>query len=68
MRERQFTVDDARRVLMYGTVSANPVWDETYRNWRYRVSGVDYDNVRLVLIVALEPSLGRLTIITGRDD
>lgn len=68
MRERHFTVDDTRRVLMYGTVSTNPAWDEQFQNWKYKVSGVDYDNVPLVLIIALEPSLGRLTIITGEDD
>ena len=68
MRERHFTVDDTRRVLMYGTVSAHPQWDENYQNWKYKVSGVDYDNVPLVLIVALEPPAGRLTIITGEDD
>jgi hypothetical protein len=54
--------------LTYGTVSPHPVWDEQYQNWKYKVSGVDYDNVALVLIVALEPMLGRLTIITGEDD
>jgi hypothetical protein len=68
MRERHFTVDDTRRVLMYGTVSARPEWDDQYQNWKYKVSGVDYDNVPLVLIIALEPALGRLTIITGEDD
>lgn len=68
MRDRRFTMDDVRRVLMFGTVSAAPVWDETFGNWRYRISGVDYDNVPLVLIVALEPALGRLTVITGTDD
>jgi hypothetical protein len=30
MRERLFTVDDVRHVLMYGTVSPAPVWDEKY--------------------------------------
>jgi hypothetical protein len=68
MRERQFTIDDARRVLLYGTVSPNPDWDDQYQNWKYKVSGFDYDNVALVLIIALEPSNGRLTVITGKDD
>lgn len=68
MRERQFTVDDVRRVLMFGTVSGSPEWDETYQNWKYELSGRDYDNVPLVLIVALEPALGRITVITGKDD
>ncbi len=61
-------MDDVRRVLLYGTVSQAPVWNEQYQNWRYQVSGVDYDNEALVLVVALEPPLGRITVITGKDD
>ena len=68
MRERCFTVDDIHRVLTMGTVSSNPEWDNTYQNWKYRVSGRDCDNVPLVMIVALEPGLERITIITGIDD
>ena len=60
-------MDDVRRVLLYGTVSATPAWDDTYQNWRYRVAYVDYDDEPLALIVALEPSLGRITVITGTD-
>ena len=59
MRDRYFNMDDVRRVLLYGTVSQAPVWNEQYQNWRYQVSGVDYDNEALVLVVALEPPLGR---------
>ena len=68
MRERQFTVDDVWRVLMFGSVSPNPEWDEQFQNWKYRVSGVDYDNAPPALIVALIPSQGRITVITGTDD
>ena len=67
MRDRRFDMDDVRRVLLHGTVSPNPVWDETFQNWRYRISYVDYDGDPLALIVALEPSIGRLTVITGTD-
>lgn len=67
MRDRQFTVDDARRVLTHGTVSPTPQWDEQFQNWRYQISGVDYDNVPLALVVAIEPALGRITVITGKD-
>jgi hypothetical protein len=31
-RERQFTGDDVRRVLVHGTVGANPEWKEEYQN------------------------------------
>jgi hypothetical protein len=68
MRERQFTVDEVRRVLMYGTVSSRTEWDEQFGNWKYQVSGRDYDNVPLVLVVAIIPSQSRITVITGRDD
>ncbi len=68
MRERQFTVDDVRRVLLFGRVSGTPQWDDRYRNWKYEVSGLDYDNEPLVLVVAIEPAFGRITVITGKDD
>ena len=67
-KERGFTADDVRRVLVHGTVSRNPEWDEKFQNWKYRVSGVDYDNEPLVLIVVLEPQLGRITLLTGEGD
>jgi hypothetical protein len=68
MRERSFNVDDVHRVLTNGVVSGVPIWDETFQNWKYQVSGRDCDNVPLVLVVAIEPALGRITIITGIDD
>jgi hypothetical protein len=67
MRERHFNMDDVRRVLLYGNVSPGAEWDETYQNWRYRVCYVDYDDDPLALVVALEPSIGRITVITGSD-
>ena len=67
MKERHFNMDDVRRVLVYGNVSPGPTWDDAYGNWRYRVCYVDYDDDPLALIVALEPSLGRITVITGSD-
>jgi hypothetical protein len=67
MRDRKFNMDDVRRVLLHGNVSPDPAWDEVYQNWRYRVSYYDYDNEPLAIIVALEPSMGRITVITGTD-
>ena len=67
MKERRFNMDDVRRVLLYGNVSPEPEWDETYQNWRYRVSYVDYDDEPLALIIALEPTISRITVITGTD-
>lgn len=68
MRERHFTVDDIRRVLVRGTVSPDPEWDDRFQNWKYHVSGRDYDNVPLSLVVVIEPAIGRLTVVTGKDD
>lgn len=67
MRERSFTLDDIRRVLLYGTVATNPEWDEGRQNWCYVISGVDYDNEPLALVIALEPEHNRITVITGHD-
>ena len=67
MRQRQFTMDDIRRVLDRGVVSANPVWKSEFNNWVYTVSGRDYDNEPLAIVVALEPAINRLTVITGKD-
>lgn len=66
-RERRFTADDVRRVLIHGTVGANPEWKEQYQNWVYRVSGRDYDGEPLAVVIAIEPQFGRITLITGED-
>lgn len=66
-RERKFTADDVRRVLTRGTVRPIPEWDDTYQNWKYTFCGRDYDNEPLAVVIALQPQLGRLTLITGED-
>lgn len=68
MRDRNFTVDDVHHVLTTGTVSSRPEWNDLHQNWRYTVSGRGLDRVPLVLVVVLEPALGRITLITGKDD
>ena len=67
MRQRYFTVDDIRRVLLYGTVAPNPEWRVSHQQWVYVISGVDYDNEPLAIVVALDPPLNRITVITGHD-
>lgn len=67
MRQREFTLDDVRRLLLYGTVAPNPEWNEAHQNWAYVISGVDYDNEPLAIVVALEPLHSRITVITGHD-
>ena len=63
--DRSFNRRDAERVLTNGTVAPNPEWDERFQNWKYRITGRDLDNDELSLIVAIEPSNQRITIITG---
>ena len=63
-RERNIGRRDLEHVLKNGTVD-EPVWDERYGNWKYRVSGTDVDGEDLTVIVALDPALERITIVTG---
>jgi hypothetical protein len=56
--------DDVERVLKTGVVSTRAEWDDQFCNWKYRVTGKDYDNDPLVVIVALDPGYDRLTVIT----
>lgn len=67
MRERAFTMDDVRRVLLYGVVGPSPEWNSEYQNWVYVVRGSDYDNDPLAIVVAIEPAHSRITVITGHD-
>jgi len=48
-------------------VAADPEWRDTHQQWVYVVSGVDYDNEPLAIVVALEPAPNRITVITGHD-
>jgi hypothetical protein len=66
-RERNFSADDVRRVLVQGRMSGTAEWNETFQNWTYKVCGRDYDNEPLAVVIALEPENGRLTLITGED-
>lgn len=67
MRQRHFTMDDVHRVLLYGTVSSDAQWNEAFQNWTYTITGTDYDNDPLAIVIALEPLLSRITVITGHD-
>jgi hypothetical protein len=64
MLERNVGMDDVLKVLRKGTVSADPEWDDKFENWKYRVTGQDCEGERLSLIIALQPSEARITLIT----
>jgi len=61
---RHVTVDDIRNVLQRGTVSPHAEWNDKTQNWKYSVTGVDCERDPLVVVVALEPWICRITTIT----
>lgn len=61
---RNVTVDDIRNVLLKGNVSPDAEWNENTSNWKYSIAGLDCERDPLVVIVALEPWLCRITVIT----
>lgn len=65
--ERHVTIDDIRNVLAKGTVGPNPEWNDRSGNWKYSVTGLDCEHDPLVIVVALEPWVCRITVITVKD-
>src|SRR5262245_18066641 len=65
MLKRGFTFDDVKNVLRKGAVSSDPEWDDTFKNWKYKVRGRDCEGVHLTVVIALQPKHARLTLITG---
>jgi hypothetical protein len=66
-RERGVTTDDVRRVLVMGTVSPSPEWNERFENWNYVVRGRDLDGIPLAVVIALVPAQCRITVVTVKD-
>ena len=66
MEERNVTVDDILHVLRTGWV-ASSVWNEKHQNCEYEIKGTDCDHMPLAVVVAPQPSLCRLTVITVKD-
>ena len=65
--ERGVTADDVRQVLVAGTVSTTPEWNDRFQNWNYVVGGRDCDGERLAIVIALVPAQCRVTIVTVKD-
>ena len=63
-RARRFNRRDIEHVLRSGTVG-DATWNDRFRNWTYRVRGVDLDGDELTVVIALDPAWARITIITG---
>lgn len=62
---RNFNRRDVERVLRNALVSPSPEWNEAAQQWKYRITGSDVDGDELTLVVAIEPNLQRMTVITG---
>ena len=45
-------------------LAAKPNWDEEHRNWEYKLAGTDLEGDELVLKIAVNVELQRLTVIT----
>ena len=66
MVERHVTADDVIHVLRCGMVTSSS-WNEVFRNCSYEVSGRDCDRAPLAVVVALQPAMCRITLITVKD-
>ena len=58
-------MDDILHVLRTGVVASETEWHEASACWRYRINGADSDGDELPLIVVVEPSLARITVVTA---
>jgi hypothetical protein len=45
-------------------LTATPDWDDGHRNWEYKLAGTDLEGDELVLKVAVNVELQRVTVIT----
>ena len=45
-------------------LAAKPDWDESHRNWEYKLTGIDLEGDELVLKIAVNEELKRITVIT----
>jgi hypothetical protein len=45
-------------------LAAKPDWDESHKNWEYKLAGHDLEGDELVLKIAVNEELQRITVIT----
>ena len=63
--ERNVSQDDILAMLEgKWTLAAKPDWDEAHRNWEYKLAGADLEGDELVLKIAVNEEMQRVTIIT----
>lgn len=66
MAERNVTADDVLNVLRRGMVTSS-TWNDTFKNCIYEVTGCDCDLAPLAVVVSLQPSRCRISLITVKD-
>jgi len=56
---------DVLYVLQTGEIIAEPEWDETHENWKYKVEGIDLENDELRAITIIIEERFCLFIVTA---
>lgn len=64
-RERNFTIEDAIEVFRTGTITRDPIWNETHQDWNYDVVGLDLEAQPLTIRIAVAPDRSGVTLISG---
>lgn len=64
-RERNFTIEDAIEVFRTGTITRDPIWNETHEDWNYDILGFDVEGQPLTIRFAVLPRRGGVILITG---
>lgn len=64
MPKRDVKPTDIIKVLWDGEVKREAEWDETYKNWKYRVEGIDNIGDELTAITVIYVSEFHLIVIT----
>ncbi len=64
-RERSFTTEDAIEVFRTGTITRDPIWNETHQDWNYDILGFDVEGQPLTIRFAVAPSRSGLILISG---
>ena len=63
--ERRFSRQDIEYVLKTGVVADEPIWNESFENWKCRLTGMDIDGDELTIIIALDLSRAHIRVITA---
>ena len=63
--KRSWDLQDVEAVLTHGNVTEEPVFDDEYGNWKYKVEGkaIDGDEAIVVTVILSHRELRAITII-----